>query len=292
MRYQLAQVVILAASCLLAGRPHVDAQSCPTPHTSDDERPPGPEISIAQLTFSGFLQLPISDQDQIAESIKEVSYGDSLDATTDEALERVRMGWQNHGYFKVLVNGNATTLDSTSAGRRIALSVHVDEGSQYRLGGIGFKHNRAVSNLDALRRLFPIRDGETFSREKVAEGLENLRKAYGELGYINFTSIPDTRFDDEKKLIYLDIDMDEGKPFYVSSVDVLGLDEPTRQELLRDLPIKVGQPYNSRLWELSLLKHRSMFPDCGGCRAYQPLRLDERAGAVAVTLDFRPCSGD
>jgi len=26
----------------------------------------------------------------------------------------------------------------------------------------------------------------------------NLRKAYGEYGYINFTSVPDTRFDDEK----------------------------------------------------------------------------------------------
>jgi outer membrane protein assembly factor BamA len=291
MRYQLAQVVILGAY-LLASRPNVNAQSCSTPHTSHDERPPGPEISIAEVTFSGFLQLPISDQDQIAESIKELTHGGSLDDTTEEALERVRVGWQNHGYFKVLVNGNATTLDSTSADRRMALSVHVDEGSQYRLGGIAFTHNRAVSNLDTLRPLFPIKDGEIFGREKVAEGLENLRKAYGELGYINFTSIPVTRFDDGKKLIYLDIDMDEGKPFYVSSVEVLGLDEPTRQELLRDLPIKVGQAYNGRFWELSLLKHRSMFPDCGGCRAYEPLRLDERAGTVAITLDFRPCSGD
>ena len=49
-----------------------------------------------------------------------------------------------------------------------------------------------------------MKDGDIFSREKVAKGLENLRKAYGEYGYINFTSVPDTKFDEEKKLVFLD----------------------------------------------------------------------------------------
>jgi outer membrane protein insertion porin family len=49
--------------------------------------------------------------------------------------------------------------------------------------------------------LFPIKDGDVLSRENIAKGLENLRKAYTELGYINFTSIPNTTFDEEKKLV-------------------------------------------------------------------------------------------
>jgi outer membrane protein insertion porin family len=106
---------------------------------------------------------------------------------------------------------------------------------------------------------------------------------------MNFISVPDTKFDDGKKLISLDIDMDEGKQFYVSSVNVLGLDEPARQKLLKELPIKRGQIYNNRLWEMSLLKHASMFPDCS-CRWYEPQRLDEHSATVALTLDFRPCS--
>jgi len=91
--------------------------------------------------------------------------------------------------------------------------------------------------------------------------------------------------------ISLDVDLDSGKQFYVSEVNVLGLDEAARQQLLNDLPIQRGQVYNSRLWELSLLKHVSMFPACE-CRSGQPLRLDEKTGTVAVTLDFRPCSAD
>jgi outer membrane protein insertion porin family len=120
-------------------------------------------------------------------------------------------------------------------------------------------------------------------------GLENLRKAYGEMGYINFVAFPETRFDDERKTISLDVDLDSGKQFYFSEVNVLGLDEAARQQLLNDLPIQRGQVYNSRLWELSLLKHASMFPACE-CRWGQPLKLDEKTGTVTVTLDFRPCS--
>ncbi len=290
MRCRLAQIAMFAAACLVAGKPHVTAQSCPASHP-DDKQPSGHNISIVEVSLSGALQLAASDQEQITASIKQQTDGDSLDDATDEALERVRAGWRNYGYLKVQVRGDARTLTSSPVSERIAVSVHIDEGSQYSLGAITFKHNKAISNAEVLRALFPIKDGDIFSREKIATGLDNLSKAYGEIGYINFTSVPDAKFDDDKKLIRLAIDVDEGKLFYVSSVNVEGLDELSRQELLRDLPVKPRQIYNSRLWELSLLKYAAMFPPCE-CRYSQPLRLDESAGTVEVTLDFRPCPID
>ncbi len=288
----------MTATFLLMGVRHLCAQGspeiqaarvCPSSPDAHDSQFSGPEVSIVGVTFSGFLQMPVSDQNEIATSIKERKYQISVEQATDELLEIARSEWQNRGYFKAAVNGYATTLDSTAGGRRIALSVHVSEGLQYRLGGITFSHNRAVGNAEALRRLFPIKDGEIFGKDKIGIGLQNLSKAYGQLGYINFTSIPDTKFDDEQKLIYLDIDMDEGKQFYVGSINLTGLDEATRQELLKDLPIAQGQIFNSRLWELSLLKLGPRLPDCG-CADRQVRALDERSGTVTLTFDFRPCS--
>jgi outer membrane protein assembly factor BamA len=293
MRRRIAQIAIFTAACVLADKPHVQAQDsgCPTrsASASDDRQPSGPEISIAEVTFSGSLQLPVSDQDQIADSIKRQNYGNSPDGVTDDAVERVRAGWQDHGYFKVKVNGEERTLTGSPANRHIALSFHVDEGLQYSLDRITLKNYKLMADVSAVRRLFPINDGDIFSREKIATGLQNLSKAYGEMGYINFTSVPDTKFDDEKKLISLEIDMDEGKQFCVSSVKVLGLHELARQELLEDLPIKRGQIFNSRLWELSL-RYSSMFSDCQ-CGDSER-RLDEKTGTVSLTLDFRPCSTD
>jgi outer membrane protein insertion porin family len=235
------------------------------------------------VTFSGALQLEASDQEQIVASIKEHTYENSLDDATDEALERVRAGWQNYGYFKVQVSGDARRLTSSPVSERIALNVRIDESVQYSLGAITFKHNKAISNIEALRALFPIKDGDVFSREKIATGLENLRKAYGQLGYINFTSVPGTTFNDEKKLGFLEIDVDEGKQFYVSSIDIVGADA----QVLKDLALIPGQIYDVRLVELFLRKH---LPEADvNDPNIQHRLLNERDGTVALTFEFRSC---
>jgi outer membrane protein assembly factor BamA len=291
MRRPIAQIVLFITACLLADGPHVRAQSEPCPprlaSAPDNKQPSDPTILIAKVTFSGLLQMPVSDQDQIAASIKQRTNQNSLDGLTDEAAERVRVAWQDRGYFKVQVTGEEKMLASSATSQRIALSFRVEEGLQYSLSAITFKNNKVISDAAALRGLFPIDDGDIFSREKIEEGLQNLRKAYQARGYINFVPVPDTKFDDDTKLISLDVDLDEGKQFYISSVHILGLDDPARQELLKDLSIKRGQIYTGKFWELFLLKYGSMLPDCG-CK--EELGMDERAGTVAVTLDFWPCS--
>jgi outer membrane protein assembly factor BamA len=292
MRCRLAQIVVFVTSSLLVGKPHVHGQSsdstasCRDFVASDDNDSPGPVISIVDVTFSGSLQMPTSEQEEIANSIKQKTHGKSLDDVTEEGLE-VRAGWQDRGYFKVQITGETRTLTSSPASRRTALSVHVDEGSQYKLSHITFKNNKAIRSVETLRGFFPIVNGEIFSRGKIGKGLENLRKAYGELGYINFTSVPDTQFDDEDRLITLDVDLDEGRQFRVGSVNVRGLEESLREELLKTFT--VGQIYSSSLWETSLLKYAAMFPDCD-CPNREQLRLDEKSGIVMLTLDFRPCA--
>ena len=235
--------------------------------------------------------MPISEQAQIVDSVEQKTHGTSLEGVTAEGLERVRAAWQDRGYFKVQVTGETRTLTSSPASRRIAMTVQVDEGSRYNLKSIWFKNNKAISSVDILRGLFPIADGNVFSREKIGAGLENLRKAYGELGYINFTSVPDTMFDDENKLVSLVIDFDEGKQFRVGHVNVLGLEESAREQMLQTLALRRGQIFSSRLWEESLFKYAPMFPNCN-CRFYEPRCFDEKSERVPLTLDFRPCSTD
>jgi hypothetical protein len=299
MRSRLAHIVGLVTTCLLVGKVPVDAQSagsavvtvaCPALSSLDDQqpdkqRPSHPEISIAAVKFSGALQIPISDQDMIVSSIKRQTHGDSVDGVTDEALERVRAGWQNRGYFKVQVSGTAKTLTS-SHGRRIAIEVRVDEGMQYRLREIRFKNNKA-SDVAGLRDLFPIKDGDIFSREKIAAGLDNLRKAYGELGYLNFTSVPDTVSDDTKGMISLEIIVDEGKQFHVNNINIVGLDEDSRREILNHFP--VGQVYNEKRFRVFLEKYQSVFKLHPDDPRLTERRLEEQTGSVSITLYACPC---
>ena len=105
-----------------------------------------------------------------------------------------------------------------------------------------------------MRRLFKIKDGEWFNRTLISKGLEELRKAYGSLGYINETNIPDTEIDEEHKTITLKIDVDEGKQFFVRRIEFSGNTTTRDKVIRRELALEEGQVYNSRLWEVSLLR--------------------------------------
>ena len=92
------------------------------------------------------------------------------------------------------------------------------------------------------------------NRDKIAKGLENLRKAYGQLGYINFTPVPNTTFDEDKKLVFLEIDVDEGKQFFVRRIEFAGNTTTRDKVIRREIALEEGQVYDSHLWEVSLLR--------------------------------------
>jgi outer membrane protein insertion porin family len=270
----------------------------------------GPKVKVGKITFVGNKNVKSRVLRYAMKNLRPIGIPHSIfledifartyDATKlDEDTERVRNEYQNRGYFKANVAQPKTEIHDTGhagahvpllqggKGKSVDITMPIDEGDRYTLGGITFKNNKAVQNVKALRAIFPIKDGDVFSKEKVAKGLENLRKAYGELGYINFTSIPDTRFDDDKKLIYLDIDVDEGKQFYVRRIEFQGNTTTRDKVIRREIAIEEGSVYNSLLWERSLLRLNQLGyfdqlkPDDPNTTIRQ---LDEKDGLVDLTL--------
>ena len=270
----------------------------------------GPKVKVGKIKFEGNKNVKTRVLRYAMKNLRPIGVPHSIfledifartyDATKlDEDTERVRNEYQNRGYFKVIVNQPQTHIHDTGhqgghipllqsgPGKAVDITMPIEEGERYTLGGITFKNNKAVTNTKALRNLFPIKDGDIFSKEKIAKGLENLRKAYGELGYINFTSIPDTRFDDEKKLIYLDVDVDEGKRFFVRRIEFQGNTTTRDKVIRREIALEEGGVYNSRLWELSLLRLNQLgyFDQLKPDDPDTTVRaLDEKDGLVDLTL--------
>jgi hypothetical protein len=236
-------------------------------------------IHLVDVRFNGDTRLDGVDLKKCATDLKSQIYGGT--EWTDYLVETVRTRCLlDKGYLKATVQASTQQLPDNQSTHQFAITFDIDAGPRYRLRGITFKNDHAISNAKALRDLFPIKDGDTFDHNAIAKGLENLREAYSELGYINFTSVPDTKFDDDKKLCFLEIDMDEGKQFYVSSINVVGADP----QVLNDLPLTPGHVYNVRLVHLFLRRHLPG-ADVNDPRI-QHRSFDVRNGTVALTFDF------
>jgi outer membrane protein insertion porin family len=235
----------------------------------------GPTVKVGKIVFDGNNSIPDRTLRNAMKNLKPIGIPHSIilenlfartyDASKlDEDAERVRQAYRDRGYFKALTEDPKTRIHDTTGfnpftfrptnGKKIDVLIPIEEGERYRLGGITFKGNAHVPNTRVLRAQFALKDGEYFNATVFSKGLEQLRKAYGQLGYINFVGTPVPRFDEAKKLIYLDIDIDEGKPFYISRIEFTGNSITRDKVIRRELLVEEGQVYNSQLVDLSLLR--------------------------------------
>jgi outer membrane protein insertion porin family len=253
----------------------------------------GPVVKVGEIHFTGNQHLSGLLLRRSMKNLKPVGIPYSLifenlfaktyDASKlEEDTERVRQAYRDKGYANAAVEEPTTQIRDEGGlnwftfrpnrGKRIDILMPIEESGRYRLGNITFTVNKAVNNVRALRGTFAIKDGEWFNATAISKGLENLKKAYGQLGYINFGAIPKPIYDDQKKTVSLSIDIDEGKPFFVSRIEFQGNTITRDRVIRRELLLEEGQVYNSQLWEYSLLRLNQL-------EYFDALRVDQDSEA-------------
>jgi outer membrane protein insertion porin family len=253
----------------------------------------GPVVKVGEIHFTGNQHLSGLYLRRAMKNLKPIGipysivfenlFSKTYDASKlEEDTERVRQAYRDKGYSNAAVEEPQTQIRDEGGlnwftfrpnkGKRIDILMPIEEGGRYRLGNITFSGNKAVSNVRALRGTFAIKDGEWFNATAISKGLENLKKAYGQLGYINFGAIPKLSYDEQKRTVSLNIDIDEGKAFYVSRIEFEGNTITRDKVIRRELLLEEGQVYNSQLWEYSLLRLNQL-------EYFDQLRVDQDSEA-------------
>lgn len=269
----------------------------------------GPKVKVGKIKFEGNKHVKSRYLRAAMKNLKPIGIPHSIilenllsrtyDATKlSEDAERVRDAYQQKGYFKALVQDPKTHIRDShgfhipliqkGGGKAVDITLPVEEGEQYRLKEVKFSGNKAVTNLDALRKMIPMKDGDLFNTELVRKGIKNLRDLYGHLGYINFTPVPDTEIDEAHKVITVKFDLDEGKQFSVRRIEFQGNTTTRDKVIRRELALQEGQVYDSKLWEFSLLRLNQL-------GYFEPLKPDQdtkidqnnQEGTVDLTLKVK-----
>ena len=270
----------------------------------------GPKIKVGKIKFVGNKHVKSRTLRTAMKNLKPLGvprsiflenvFARTFDASKlEEDAERVREALQTYGYFQAVVDDPKIKLRDTSSkfhlpliqkgqGKVMDITVPIEEGDKYKLKAINFTNNKAILNKQLLRSVFPLKDGDTFNKQLVGKGLDNLRKAYGELGYIDFTPVPTTEIDDQKKLITLNIEMEEGKPYFVRRIEFQGNTTTRDRVIRRELLVQEGQVFNSRLWDISILRLNQLnYFDALKPEDDTERKLDTKNGTVDLTVKVK-----
>ncbi|MGA8577182.1 MAG: outer membrane protein assembly factor BamA, partial [Bryobacteraceae bacterium] len=185
----------------------------------------------------------------------------------DEDKDRVRQAYQDHGYFlfkaldetvKIYPSGGhgwrLPIVKMETPGIYADITIPVEEGRLYRLDAVNFVGVKLFREPSVLMSLFGMKQGDVFSTDKLRKGLDNMRKLYGQFGYINF--VPEPAFDPQpdSDKIDLTITADEGKQFFIRRIDFAGNTTTRDRVIRREILLDEGDMFNTQLWDLSILR--------------------------------------
>ncbi len=253
----------------------------------------GPVVKVGKIQFVGNRHINSLDLRRSMKNLKPIGipysiifedlFAQTYDSSKlEEDTERVRQAYRDKGYANAAVEEPKTQIRDEGGlnwftfrprkGKRIDIQLTIEEGGRYRLGAITFTGNKQITNVRALRAQFALKDGDWFNATAVGKGLDNLKKAYGGLGYINFGAVPKLDTDEQKKTVSMNIDIDEGKQFFVSRIEFQGNTITRDKVIRRELMLDEGSVYNSQLWEYSLLRLNQL-------EYFDPLKVDQDSEA-------------
>jgi len=148
-------------------------------------------------------------------------------------------------------------ISSVDEGLRV--TVPIVEGKVYRLGEFKVEGNSIFSEAQ-IRAVIGLNKGDIADGEKVTKGLfENLKKFYGQQGFIEYTAEPVPTFQDNPQnpnegIVDFTVTIEEGKQFMLRRLEFVGNTFTRDNVLRREVLINEGDIYNDSYWEYSVVK--------------------------------------
>ncbi len=148
-------------------------------------------------------------------------------------------------------------ISSVDEGLRV--TVPIVEGKVYRLGEFKVEGNSIFSEAQ-IRAVIGLNKGDIADGEKVTKGLfENLKKFYGQQGFIEYTAEPVPTFQDNPQnpnegIVDFTVTIEEGKQFTLRRLEFVGNTFTRDNVLRREVLINEGDIYNDVYWEYSVVK--------------------------------------
>ena len=148
------------------------------------------------------------------------------------ALQALQSYYLDRGYLKFKADSTQVSL---TPDRKIAyIIIHVTEGPLYKLSAYQATGRVLLDQAKLHTVYLPLKIGQAFSRQRVMEVEQGIKKSLGDFGYIFATvnTLPDV--DEKNKTVSLTFYVDPGNRVYVRHINIKG-NLKTQDEVFRRL---------------------------------------------------------
>jgi outer membrane protein insertion porin family len=250
-------------------------------HTEIENMPPisvrvrfvmeeGPSVRIGRIHFTGTKVFSGKDLKNALKLNKErniLSVFKGTDKYHKEKLEydiesNLRAYYQERGYMQVQIGQPITRIFDGPRGMipmlrktrdQFFIEIPIEAGDQYHIGKLELK-DCGPFKCDALVKAFNLKKGDIVNFKRIKDTLEQLKKLYGNLGYINFayTAVPNP--DPKNKTYDLTLNLQLDKPFFVGKITFSGNYKTKDKVIRREMVLEEKKIFSSAALDSSILR--------------------------------------
>ncbi len=251
--------------------------------------------SIAGFTIDGNKDIKTEDLEGNLRGVG-LAPGKTFDRSVlDNVRQYLLQEYFDRGKYGASIETEVTELDDN----KVNIAINIKEGGRARIRQINIVGNTTFSDeelLEAFKLRTPnllsfYKKDDRYSREALAGDLESLHSYYMDRGFAGF-SIDSTQvaISDDKKDIFITVNISEGERFTVSDVRLSGDLVVPEEQLMQLVLIKPGQTFSRKLLTQTgeLISFRLGQEGYAFARVDPIPDLDEEAREVAVVLRVEP----
>lgn len=144
-------------------------------------------------------------------------------------LETLRSYYLDRGYLDFSIESTQVSISESK--RDIFVTANIREGEIYTVSDV-LLTGELILGEETLRRLIMVEQGDTFSRKRVEQSVENITAVLANIGYAFANVNPVPRIDRDTLETELNFFIDPGKRVYVRQVEFRG-NTKTKDEVMR-----------------------------------------------------------
>ena len=245
-------------------------------------RPAGERARIAEVNLTGnevMLTAPLVQK--LGVVAVGIPYSEPLlRRVLDSAI---RPMYEERGLIRVaFLEITAKKADSNDG---VAVTVAVNEGSEYKLGTVALA-GLPAADVEQVSKADDWHKGETVNFTSVDASLEKIRQRQRSQGFLRVQTNVVREIHDDTHTVNLTVNVDRGPQFKLGKLTIQGLDLISEPVIRQAWRIGPGQPFQDGYPEafLNRIREEGVFDNLGKTRAES--NIDEDSHTVDVTLFF------